>query len=65
MAKLHSPKEIADFDTINSGLTALEPTDFQKPKPRIILPGERLLDELTVWKRALQVQTLKTEFFQK
>jgi hypothetical protein len=60
MAKSYHLKEITDYETDNAGAKPYgnrKGNDFQTKAARLASPSE-FLDELTLWKTALQIEIL-------
>jgi len=60
MAKSHHPNEIIEFETDNSGPKPAGNRRRDKVETRKLSPGHAFLDELALWKRALQIETFVT-----
>lgn len=64
MARLHHLKEFADFETVKSPSNPHANRRKNEVKTRKLSLGQKFLNELTLWRTALQIETVWGRSFQ-
>jgi hypothetical protein len=57
MARLHHLNEFADFETVKSDPKSPANRRNNEVETRKVLLGQKFLNELTLWRTALQIET--------